>query len=241
MPQMVRERKEATPTAAAALAFALPSHVPAAVGANIHPSDDPVISAAISALNKAGSDAELMLEGARAAMVDPTRTEAARHVAVKKATEKAADNVVRSMESVRARVASEVVRLEKFLQGPPPVSDAKALGVLLAIQRMSNAERRERTLRAIKAGDEVAAAAVLNASELATGFSSAELNEIRMTWQNSRHPDEARRLATLKEVEHHILVAGQAFMGFWPKLYSRAVVEDAEKRAAKANAMLGAA
>ena len=70
-----RERQEASPAAKAALSFALPPHVPAGLGANFeNASGDPVIDRVSSALNRAKSDAELMLEAARAGMQDPTRT-----------------------------------------------------------------------------------------------------------------------------------------------------------------------
>jgi hypothetical protein len=50
-----------------------------------------------------------------------------------------------------------------------------------------------------------------------------------------------RRDATLRSAKDHIIASGHLFNGWWPKLFSRAVVEDAEKLAAKTNAMLGAA
>jgi hypothetical protein len=117
----------------------------------------------------------------------------ARHIAVKNSTDKASAAVARSLQAALERVYAEITKVEKVVHAPAPVSDAKALGVLLGLQRMSDKERRERALRCIKAGDEVAAAAILNASELATGFSTAELAEVRSAWQQAKYPDEMRR------------------------------------------------
>ena len=158
-----------------------------------------------------------------------------------RSTDQASKTVAKTLQASRDTVSLEVAKLEKILHGPPAVSDAKALAICMGLQRHTDKDRRERALACVKNGDEAVAAVILNSSELATGLAGPELAEIRSTRQHSRHPEETRRLVALKDALQHIDVAGQVFNGFWPKLYSRAVVEDAEKRATKANAMLGAA
>ncbi len=115
----------------------------------------------------------------------------------------------------RAKAERDAI-LEKITAPPKPKDNADVIiaqDTRAGLLRLSSSKARAAALSdAMKSGDDVTVAAVLNAPSVASGLSKAELEMLRATWQRRRFPLEVDRAARLDRAMDDLTNAGSALI-----------------------------
>lgn len=179
------------------------------------------------AMKTARTIAERSRELADTLRRDRTLTPPARSLKLKQSVLGAAERGTQALDSAFERLTTEIARIEAETHSPHASrhhsSTTVAGEVRSRLASMQPEARRDAITKAIAADDDTVTAAVLGAPALLVGMTEAELESIRLTYRQKRHPVAFERLNRLKQAKDRAERAGQGFLSF-----TKAIATDAE-------------
>jgi hypothetical protein len=121
--------------------------------------------------------------------------------AARRAVDKIVEPALRRAGEAADFTSGAIERLTAKTDPTAPVDVVAAMmhqEVRLALLRMSSVERRKAIATAISSGDETFLAAATSGSPTLSGMSAAEQSAAREQWRKKRHPEDAARIARLR-------------------------------------------
>ncbi|WP_300271029.1 hypothetical protein [Halomonas sp.] len=203
------------------------------VGTHLHPGhfagewaegldSDAVFTTLKNAQAKAAETAHKLLETRQAVLSNSMKTEAANLEEFAKAHTKAAERTTQAMDQAISYAEQTIREIEKTLAAPvaSPSNQGTASDIRQHFKTLGHDDRAALLEEAFASGDEETLTAILSGPAYLTGLSKAQHAQAKRRYQQSKYPDEFRRLDKLRKARDIVVNAGQQFVSLSGEIHA---------------------